>query len=143
MPANGDPIYTVKPDVSVNNGTGMGPDLLLAANDYTGISANYALEHTAGANGSYIRKLRFKPKGTNVTTVARIFINNGLTPATASNNSFFGEITLPLTTANAAAASYDIEYNMEIALPPGFRIYCGLGTAVAAGWNCMAIAGQY
>jgi hypothetical protein len=32
---------------------------------------------------------------------------------------------------------------MNFALPAGFRIYVGLGTAVAAGWVVTAIAGDY
>lgn len=143
MTANTSPIYTLTPDVSANGTTTMGTTLTTAAADYTGISANYVLEHTAGANGSYVRRLRFKAAGTNVATVARIFINNGATPGTATNNSFFGEISLPATTASASAATVDIDYPLEIALPAGFRLYVGLGTTVAAGWNCITIGGQY
>jgi hypothetical protein len=32
---------------------------------------------------------------------------------------------------------------MGFAIPAGFRIYFGLGTAVAAGWVCTAIGGKY
>ncbi len=143
MPANTVPIYTKAPDVSVNAALTMGTVLTTAAADYTGAGANNALEHTAGANGSYVRKLRFKALGTNVATVARVYINNGSTNATSSNNSFYGEISLPATTASASAATPDIDYSMEIALPATCRIYVGLGTTVAAGWSCIAVAGQY
>lgn len=143
MPANTAPIYTKTPDLSTNNGTGMGSTITAAAADYTGASANYVLEHTAGANGSYVRRLRFKAAGTNVAAVMRIFLNNGSANTTATNNTFFGEISLPATTASTTAATIEIDYPMEIALPPGWRIYCGLGAAVAAGWNVVAVASQY
>lgn len=143
MAANTAPIFTAQPDVSANGTTGMATDLLTATGDYTGVSANHVLAHTAGANGSYIRKLRFKAKGTNTATVARVYINNGSTNTTASNNTFFDEISLPSTTASNTAATVNIDLPMEIGINPSFRIYVGLGTTVAAGWVCTAVAGEY
>lgn len=143
MAANNAPIYTLTPDVSNNNGTGVGASLLTATGDYTGVSVNHVLEHTAGVNGSYVKKLKFKALGTNVATVARIFLNNGSAPTVATNNTFFGEKTLAATTASAVAATAEEEYTMDIALPAGWRIYVGIATTVAAGWNCVAVGGQY
>lgn len=143
MAANTDPIYSKTPDVSKDGTTGMSQLVTAAAADYTGISGNYALIHTAGSNGSYVRKIRCKAGGTNVAAVARIFLNNGSTNGTAANNAFYGEISLPVTTASTTAATPDIDYPVEIALPAGTRLYVGLGAAVAAGWVFTAIAGQY
>ena len=144
MAANFNPIFTVSPEVSDDLTTGFCAPILLAANDYTGQSANYALVHTAGTNGSYVKKLRVKALGTNIAGVLRIFINNGLTNATQANNVFYGELSLPITTATTTAATVDLEYPMDIQLNPGFRIYVGLGAAaVTAGWICTAVAGQY
>jgi hypothetical protein len=58
-------------------------------------------------------------------------------------NMFFGEVTLPIVTATNAAATVDIDYPMNFALPPGHRIVCGLGTTVTAGWTCVALCGHY
>jgi hypothetical protein len=144
MPANTKPIYSRVADVSNNAGTGMNQLVTAAANDYTGISANNSLVFTADAtNGGYIQRLRFKAGGTNVATVARIYINNGSTPGTAANNEFYGEISLPATTASAVAATVEIDYPMGFAINPGFRIYFGLATAVAAGWICTPVGGRY
>lgn len=144
MPANIDPIYSKSGDVSNNSGTGMNALVTLAANDYTGAGANNSLVFTADAtNGGFIYRLRFKAGGTNVASVARIFLNNGSTPGTATNNVFYGEASLPATTLIATAATIEIDYTMNFALPAGFRVYFGLGTAVAAGWVCTAIAGKY
>ena len=144
MPANTDPIYTLTPEVANNGTTGMNQLVTGAAADYTGIAANVTLVFTADAtNGSYIQRLRFKAGGTNVATVARIYLNNGATNATATNNTFYGEISLPATTAIATAATADIDYPMNFALPAGFKIYVGYATATAAGWAVAPIAGNY
>ena len=47
------------------------------------------------------------------------------------------------TTATNTAATIDVDYPMNLALPPGYRIVIGLGTTVAAGWQVQAIAGAY
>jgi hypothetical protein len=143
MPANTSPIYTLSGDLSNNSTTGMNALITAAAADYTGISANNALVHTAGANGSYVRRLRLKAGGTNVAAVMRVYVNNGSTNATATNNSFIGEVSLPATTASTTAATIDVDYPLEFALPASFRIYVGLGAAVAAGWVVTCISGEY
>lgn len=58
-------------------------------------------------------------------------------------NYFYGEISLPATTASPTAATVDIDYPMNVALPPSYHILVGLGTAVAAGWTVTTIAGKY
>ena len=144
MPANNDVIYSKEGEVANNGTTGMNALVTAAANDYTGAGANNSLCFTADAtNGSYVQRLRFKAGGTNVASVARIFLNNGSANTTATNNVFYGEISLPATTLIATAATVEIDYPMNFALPAAFRIYFGLGTAVAAGWVCVCIAGNY
>ena len=144
MAGNIDPIYSKAGSVSNNASTGMNQLVLTAANDYTGISANTSLIFTADAtNGSYVQRIRFKAGGTNVASVARIFINNGAAATTATNNVFYGELALPATTAIATTSTLDLDYPLNFALPAGFRIYMGLGTTVAAGWVCTVIAGNY
>lgn len=142
--ANTAPIYSALGDVSNNDGTTFGAAITTATGDYTGASANHVLVHTADAtNGSYVRRLRFQAIGTNVATVARIYLNNGSANTTAANNIIYGQQSLPATTASNTAATVEIDYPMELALPPGFRIYVGVGTTVASGWVVTAVAGQY
>ena len=139
MPANSSPIFSRVGDIGFSSTV-----LTLAANTYTGANANDALVFTADiTNGGYVQRLRFKAVGTNVATVARIYLNNGSTNLTATNNTFYGEVSLPAITISASAATVDIDYPMNLALPPGWRIYVGLGTAVAAGWRVTTIAGAY
>jgi len=145
MAANTAPIFSITGDQSVDDGTTMPSTFTTAAADYTGATATHnKLVFTADAtNGGFIQRLRFKAIGTNTASVARIFINNGAANTTAANNTFYGEISLPATTAIATAATVEIDYPMNFALKAGFRIYVGLGTTVAAGWVCTAIGGQY
>ena len=144
MPANTLPIFSRLGDVSNNGTTGMNQMVLNAANDYTGIDVDVSLIFTADAtNGSFIQRIRFKAGGTNAASVARVYINNGSAPTTAANNVFYGEVSLPATTAIATAATIEIDYPMGFAIPAGFRLYFGLGTAVAAGWVATVVAGRY
>jgi hypothetical protein len=61
----------------------------------------------------------------------------------ATTNIFYGEASLPSVTAIATAATAEIDYPMNIALPPGYRILVGLATTVTAGWQVSVIGGKY
>lgn len=142
MAANTNPIYTKKGNLTALT-TAMVAAMLTATGDYSGISANHVLAHTAGADGSYAKKIRFKAIGTNVASVARIYLNNGGVNTTATNNQFIGELSLPATTAIATAATAELEYPLEMMIPAGFRLYIGLGTTVVGGWVPTVVAGDY
>lgn len=99
---------------------------------------------TAGTvDGSFVQKMIVRPKGTNVATVLRLFLNNGATNATASNNVLIAEIGLPATTNSETAALIGNEFPLNIPVPPGYRLLATLGTAVAAGFAVAAIGGDY
>lgn len=258
MAANTAPIFS---KLGAIEGGGV---LTTAAADYTGVSINNQFVFDADeVNGSFLQKLRFKALGTNVATVARVYVNTGklnqastitavtgtptgtpsasggtlatgtyfariqpvdqyggvpnaglatsLSTETASvsvtgpngsitwnwnavagavkyrifvapvaggqyayfesttnsfvqtepfmmvgtdirvgnpqdyitNQMFLGEISLPATTASASAATPDIDYSLNIVIPPAFRVLVGLGTTVAAGWAVTGIGGNY
>lgn len=258
MAANTAPIFS---KLGAIEGGGV---LTTAANDYTGVSINNQFVFDADeVNGGFIQRLRFKSLGTNVATVARIYVNNGklnlssnisavsgtptgtpsasggtlttgnyyakiqpvdqyggvpnaglstsLSTETAAvsvtgptgsitwnwtavtgaakyrifvsqvsngqyayfesttnsytqtepymttgtdirvgnpqdyivNQMFIGEVSLPATTALATAGTPDIDYMLNMALPPNHRILVGLGTTVAAGWSVTGIGGNY
>ena len=98
---------------------------------------------TAGAQGSYVREIRFKPLGTNIQTVVRVFVNNGSTNATATNNVFYEDMTLPASGATNTAASQTMVMPLMLALPAGYVINITLGTTVAAGYIATCIGGDY
>lgn len=245
MAGNNAPIFSRVGDIQG------GITLTTAAADYTGQGINNAIVFNADStNGSFVQRLRFKSSGTNVATVARVYINNGSmrlvsplaanstpvgTPSTSggalssgtyfakvvagdqyggfnnpsvestsvtvvgpvgsiswawtgtnaatsyriyvgpvtggqasyfstttnlfvqttavglrdtlngvqNNNQFYGEVSLPATTAIATAATIEVDYPINVALPPNYRLLVGLGTTVAAGWQISTIGGDY
>jgi hypothetical protein len=140
MAGNASPIFS---RIGAIGGIGS-TTLLTATGDYTGIGANNILIFTADAtNGGFVQRIRFKAIGTNIATVMRIYINNGSTNGTATNNVFYGEISLPATTGSSTAATVDVDYPLNIALPAGYKLYAGVATTVASGWVATVIAGAY
>jgi hypothetical protein len=115
------------------------------ANTTTDLTAGTSyLVFTADAtSGGYVQKIRFRSLGNNVATVARIWINNGSTTATALNNTLYDEISLASTTASQTSALAVYELPLNIALPPSYRIYVTIGTAVATGYDATCIGGKY
>jgi hypothetical protein len=103
------------------------------------------LTFTAGTNGSYVQKIRFRHTGANAAAVvARVFINNGGATGTAANNTLFDEITIAANatfTTNAASINYELP--LGFAIPTGYRIYVTLGAAAAGGIACTVIGGDY
>lgn len=109
------------------------------AKDGTGTVVTVA---TGGTSGSLINKIEVRALGTNVATVMRFFVNNGLTNATAANNSLVYESTIAATTLSEVAALADNVIDVTRGattepvvpfLPPGYKINITIGTAVAAG----------
>lgn len=248
MPGNQQPIFSRVGDIQG------GVFANAAAADYTGQATNnYVVFVADNTNGGFVQRLRFKANGTNVATVARIYVNNGngqyaticSTPGTPTvanssggslpnatyfarvqafdavgaptawssnsagvavaggaltvgwtavanayayrvlvgvtgaqehatftstsntvtvtsidhlvntsiidygaqqtiyNNYLIGECSLPATTTSTTSATAEIEYPLNIALPPGYRILVGLGAAVVGGWWITAIGGKY
>lgn len=145
MAANTAPIFTAVPDVqwgaADGNGGTAGP--LKTANTAVDGTGTVLTVFTAAGNGSYVSKLRVRAAGTNVATVLRVFINNGSTNATIANNTFWDELSLPATTANAAGALPTFEIPLGFALPNGYKINVTIGTTVAAGVCVTVVGGDY
>ena len=138
MPSNTTPIFTRVADIqwTISANTANTTADLTTGTSY--------LVYTADAtNGGYVQKIRFRALGTTVVTVARVWINNGSTTATQTNNVLWDEISLPLVTVvqNAASANYELPLNF--ALPPGYKIYITLGTGTTSGWDITVIGGKY
>jgi hypothetical protein len=139
MAGNTDPLFSRTPDIQF-----IGP--MVTANTTPDLSSGTSyLLFTAGANGSFVTKLRLRstPAGNTTATVLRLFINNGSTTGTATNNTLYEEITLPATTASAVAATPSYEIPLNFALPAGYKLYATIGTASANGWYGTVIGGDY
>lgn len=108
MPGNVNPIYSKEGAIT------RAVWLKTAANDYFGVSLyNREVFSSNVLNGSFLQRLRFKPVGTNIATVARIYYNNG-----GGNENFAVAPAAPTGTPSASggtilAGSY---YGMVIAI---------------------------
>lgn len=143
MAGNITPIFSKAGAIGLNGAVTLGTTIV---SDYNGTGANNAVVFTADAtNGGFVQRIRLKALGTNAVAVARIYINNGGVNTAAANNSFYGEISLPATTASTTTATVDVDYPLNFALPAGYRIVCGISAAaaLASGWAVTTIAGSY
>ena len=143
MAANTIPIYSKQGQISFSA-------LLKTANTAKDGTGTVQLIFTAGADGARVERVRVRAVGTNVATVLRIFINNGSDPAVAENNVLYAEKTLAATTLSEAAelALNELPTTTDptafpLVLPPNYRLYCTIGTTVAAGIRVTAIGSTY
>jgi hypothetical protein len=139
MTANTNPIFSRTPDVQW-----AAPPLSAANTSKDGTTGTIAAVFAADATeGGRIEKIIARPLGTNVATVLRVFLNNGGGTGTAANNALIAEMTLPATTLSEAAAQPAYELALNLALPPGYAIFCTIGTAVAAGYMLSGVGSKY
>ena len=130
MAQNTNPVFTKTPKVNwanLSNGTGA------VAIDGTSNTVTVFTAHAS--EGSRLDKLIVQATGTNVATVLRVYVNNGASSGTATNNSYIRDVTLPATTTSATIQLGPIEIPFDLPLPAGYKILCGVGTAVGAGTN--------
>lgn len=145
MPANTSPIYSIvgATDSVAANNTGLivGPTANTAQD---GTGTLYKL-FTAGSNGSYVQKIRFRPVGSPAATVCRVFISTSTT-TNATNTWLYDEITLPAVTVSQTAASSVFELPLNFALDPNYLLYVTFGTSTGSagtGYSVVTIAGDY
>ena len=145
MAANTSPIYSIvgATDSVASNNTGLvvGPTAN-TAQDGTGTLYK---AFTAGTNGSYVQKMRFRPVGSPAATVCRVFISSSTTTS-ATATWLYDEITLPATTVSQTAASSVFELPINVALDPSYLIYVTFGTSTGSagtGYSIVTIAGDY
>lgn len=140
MAINKDPIYTGVGDIQW-----IGP--MTAANTTKDLTSGTTyLGFTADATyGGFVRYARFQALGTNsAATALRIWLNNGSTTGTAANNTMIYQQQLPATTNSEVVSLVPIDIPLNIAIPPGYRIYFTLGTAPnSAGWQGTVVGGNY
>lgn len=138
MAANYKPVFTRTPDYQ------WGTTALTAANTAKDGTGTVLTVFTADATeGGMVGVLTVRAAGTNVATVLRVFLNNGSTNGTPANNVLIAEITLPATTLSEVAAQPEIALALNRRLPPGYKINCTLGTAIAAGVYISVEGGKY
>lgn len=136
MTANTSPLFTLTPNIAVGQ-------TIATANTAKDGTGTVVTVYTAGANNGVALKVVFQPLGTNVQTVARVFINNGGTNATASNNSYHADVTLPATTLSETASMPKVELVLNTYFPAGYKINLTIGTTVAAGYAVQCISQDF
>lgn len=139
MPANIDPIFSRSPDiqwVQIPSGT-------VANTAVDGTGTVFTVFTADSTNGGFLQSIRIKAASTNTATVLRFFLNNGLTNATAANNVFFDEVTIPIITASSTAAVTVLELQVGRALPPGYKVNCCYATSITGILHITAIGGKY
>jgi len=131
------PIYTASADTQWITSA-------ITANTTKDLTSGTAyLAFTASSTGGYVQRLRLRPLGTNVASLARIWINNGGATGTTANNILWDEITLPATTNSETSALPTYEIPLNFALPPTYKIFVTIATGVAAGFAIIVIGGKY
>ncbi len=94
--------------------------------------------NTSGSDSNFLG-VYVSYTGTTVQTVLRLFINNGLTNATATNNAFLKSITVAPNTLSETTAANDFFVPINITIPPGYIINATIGTTVATALALTAI----
>lgn len=140
MPANTVPILSRAADIQF-----AGP--IVTANTTADLTSGttYTLFTADATNGGFVRSVRLRPTpaGNTTATVLRVWINNGATTGTATNNSLFDEVTLPAITASATAAVSGYEVPINMPLPAGYKLIATIHTASANGWLATTTGGKY
>ena len=136
MAANTSPIFSIAGDIK------WGTTAITTANVAKDGTGTVLTSFTAGADGGFVQRIRFRAAGTNVATVARVFINDGA-GVLAANSILYDEITLAATTLSEVSALPVYELPLNFALPPGYKLNITLGTTVAAGYYVSVIGGKY
>lgn len=144
---NTQPIFPNRPNIGKT-----GP--ITAANTAKDGTGTVATAFTAGANGSKIDRIVVRALGTNVATVMRFFVNDGLGTA-AVNNSLVHETPIAVTTSSEVAALADATANditsprgTEFLVPipylaPNHKLNVTIGTTVAAGLQVTVFGGDF
>jgi len=145
------PIFTGTPRVgfttitsSQNNSQGSGT-----------VGTNIYLAFSAGANGSYLQKVRFTLGGATANTasiaaVLRVYISTVNTGNTTQTNTYlYQEVAAPTQTPNVittlTAATYPIEVPLNFAIPTGQYVLVGVSAITGANtvWNAITFGGDY
>ena len=116
--------------------------------DGTGtVGTNLTLLFTAGSSGARIDEITALHMGTNIATALRLFVNNGSTNATASNNFLYKDITASANAVSQVAGQTPMTLlsadSSALTLPAGYKLYGAVGTTIASGIMINVIGGDY
>lgn len=107
---------------------------------------------TAGANGSYLDRIRFysvaNAATTGVATVLRAYLSTVAAPGATTNSDtwLIGELSVPAeASANSVNALTSHEMQLGIAIQTGYYIHVSQHVAQTTNqrWNAMALGGDF
>lgn len=150
MSANTAPIFSLVPNV---NSVGI---TTTAANTSSAGGGTLGTDifklFTAGANGSFIQRIRFMSVAsaaatTGVATTLRVFLSSvGSGSTTASDTFLIGEISVPaISSAHSTNATNFYELVLNMAIPSGMFVHVAQHVAQTTNqkWVATAIGGDY
>lgn len=153
MPANTAPLFSLTPNVgSVTIPT---TNAQVKSNGVSaGTSADVMYKvFTAGANGSYLDRIRFHSVAsaaatTGVATTLRVYKSTVSSPGatTAADTFLIGEISVPaISSSNSTNATNYYDVILEMVLPTGIYIHVSQHVAQTTNqnWIAHAFAGDY
>lgn len=115
---------------------------ILTANTAKDGTGTVVTLYTAGSSGSKVDGVYISYTGTSVATVLRLFINNGATSSTATNNTLIKSVSVPANTLSEVAAASDFFAPLGITLPAGYKILATIGTTVASALSLCSTGGD-
>jgi hypothetical protein len=150
MPANTAPIFTGTPKVS-------GTRITAAQANSTGtgtIGTDYFLAFTAGANGSYVQRIRFILGGATANTastasVLRIYLSTQSSGSVTSSNTWLiQEVVAASQTPNVVSGStaiFPIDVPLNFPIQSGYTILVGASAVTSANtvWTVTTYGGDY
>jgi len=136
MAANTFPIFPLIPKTKISTA-------LTTANTALDGTGTVVELYTAGADGGFVDQIKIQHLGTNIATAFRVFLNNGSTNATATNNALIYEETIAANTLSQVAKSVETIITCGIAIQAGYKLYATIGTTISAGVIATCIAGDY
>lgn len=152
MPANFNPIYALTPNVGSVKITTTAALVRSNGSAANAIGTDQFLAFTAGANGSFVQRVRFQPVASaaavnSVATTLRVFlstINTG-TP-TSSNTNLLAELAVPIiSTSNSINSANYYEIPLNIAIPASTYILVSQHIAQTTNqqWQAIVFGGDY
>lgn len=152
MPANTSPIFALTPNVGSVKITTTAALVRSDGSAANAIGTDQFLAFTAGANGSYIQRVRFIPVASaaavnSVATTLRVFLSsvNTGTP-TAANTDLLAEISVPIiSTSNSTNAVTYYEIPLNIAIPTAHYILVSqhIAQTTNQSWQAVVFGGDY
>lgn len=146
---NTDPVYPKEVDVQLGAGV-LGPSAN-TAQDGTGANITSVWQADA-TNGGFIWRLLLNSVGSPAATVLRVFmcsVTGAFTPGTsntASNTNLIAELPLPAVTLSQTVNGPPLLLNLNLPVPPGYRILVSFGTSTGAsgtGWVVTPVGAKY